>query len=114
MKKNKNEPRLSLTDLLCRRKMSLEQFAKEFGITTYEMLCIRCERMGVSPPTNEVFKDVFGDAVVSSPTEGIVVLEPIPVVHESTGEVLEPDEIVIEQSPTKPKRRKKSETLPQE
>lgn len=87
----KNMPRLKLVDLLRRRKMTLRQLLDEFGITTYAGLVIRCERMGVAPPPEEDFKVAFPDKPVNSPQEGVVVLEPPPVVDEISGREIDPE-----------------------
>lgn len=71
--KVKNVPRLKLTDLLRRRKMTLKSFMDEFGITTYEALAIRCKRLGVQTPDESAFTEL-NMPLVSSPTEGVVVL----------------------------------------
>lgn len=76
--KNKNLPKLTLVNLLRRRKTDLKQFLEDSGIVAYESLKIRCSSLGVSPPTPEEFKEAGGGAevpVVSSPTEGVVVVE---------------------------------------
>ena len=86
--KLRNTPRLRLTDLLRRRKLTLAKFVNELGITTYEALSIRCDRMGVAVPTLEEF-NALGIVVVSSPTEGVVVLDPPPVVEEQTGKPID-------------------------
>jgi hypothetical protein len=111
----KNQPRLNLKDLLRRRKMTLMQFLSEFGITTYEGLAIRCDRMGVTPPSQQDFNAVIPPEVyVNSPTEGVVVLEALPVIAESTGEVL-PDEETPPEAAGSPvmkrPRRKKEDRL---
>lgn len=87
----KNMPRLKLADLLRRRKMTLRQLLDEFGITTYEGLVVRCDRMGCAAPTEAEFKVAFPDKPVNSPLEGVVVLEPPPVIDEITGKQIDPD-----------------------
>jgi hypothetical protein len=91
----KNMPKLKLGDLLRRRKMSLKQLLGEFGITTYEGLVIRCDRMGVLAPTLDEFKLAFDTGPVNSPTEGVVVLEPPPVIDEISGRKIDPEAPVI-------------------
>lgn len=74
----KSYSRICLLDLLRRRKTSLKKFLNEFGIISYELLKIRCNSMGVIPPSEEDFSAVIGSPVMhglSSPTEGIVVLD---------------------------------------
>lgn len=69
--------KVSLADVLRRRRRSLQQFLTENGIVTYELLVARCSNMGISPPTHEEFATVTGGVVpkVSSPTEGVVVVD---------------------------------------
>ncbi len=69
----KNVPRLGLSDLLRRRKMTLGTFMHEFGITTYEALSLRCKRLGVQPPSLDDYASIHVP-VVSNPTEGLIVL----------------------------------------
>lgn len=56
--------------------MTLAHFLSEQGIATYEGLKVRCSNIGVDPPSVEIFELARGP-VVSSPAEGIVVLEHI-------------------------------------
>lgn len=92
----KSLSKVFLTDLLRRKKVTLEKYLKETGIVTYELLVSRCESSGLVPPSHEEFLTSRGDNSVtpsiSSPTEGVVVLEPPPVikiVSENDGSVLE-------------------------
>jgi len=72
----KNMPKINLNDLLRRRKMTLIQFLNEFGITTYEALLSRCERIGVNPPDLEEFTTIFQSTnVTNNPQDGVVVIE---------------------------------------
>jgi len=87
----KNMPKLKLGDLLRRRKMALRQFLDEFGLTTYEGLVIRCDRMGVQPPNETDFKAARPSDPVNNPTEGVVVLEPPPVIDDISGRKIDPD-----------------------
>lgn len=74
-------PPLSLEQLLRRRKkareLNLAGFLREWGIATYDLLLIKCDRMGVAPPALHVFETALGDgkSSVSSPAEGVVVCE---------------------------------------
>jgi len=90
MKNANNAPGLKLINLLRRRRLSLKQFITEFGITTYEGLTSRCQRMGVTPPTLQEFEEV-APPIVNSPTEGVLVLDVPPVVKEITGKEIDPD-----------------------
>lgn len=81
--KSKNLPKLSLLNLLKRRKINLALFLKESGIVTYETLKTRCDSLGVEAPSLEEFKEASGHEEVpsvSSPTEGVIVLNPAPEV----------------------------------
>ena len=91
----KNMPKLKLSDLLRRRKMTLRALLDEFGITTYEGLVIRCDRMGCAAPSEAEFKVAYPTGPVNSPTEGVVVLEPPPVVDDITGRKIDPEAPVV-------------------
>lgn len=70
---------INLTDLLRKKKTTLESYIKENGIVTYELLSARCGSLGVVPPPEKDFLNAMGNPVtpeISSPTEGIVVLNP--------------------------------------
>lgn len=89
----KSLSRIALTDLLRRRRTNLENFLNDMGIVTYELLVSRCASMGVTPPSEEQFLKARGNQVtheISSPTEGIVVLNPPPV-DDTLEEPLESD-----------------------
>lgn len=78
----KSISKVSLVNVLKRRHSSLKNFLKETGIVTYELLKNRCDSMGVIPPDDQEFLTASGmDSVnqlstVSSPAEGLIVLEP--------------------------------------
>ena len=98
MIKLKNIPKIKLMDLLRRRKTTLLRYLDEFGITTYESLNERCDRMGVTSPSLEEFVNVRPlPPVVNSPTEGVVVINPISerseekITIDTTEEVITPD-----------------------
>jgi len=108
----KNTPKLKLIDLLRRRKMSLKTLCTEFGITTYEGLVIRCNRMGVAEVPEEEFNAAVGTLRVTSPTEGVVVLEPLPPPEfdaEEFEEVVYDEFAPLPTEPPQKKRRKKKE-----
>lgn len=90
MVKQKSPPGMKLLDLLRRRRLTLRTFIDQFGITTYEALQERCARMGVQAPTVNEWT-VVAPEPVNSPTEGVVVLEPPPVIQEASGKTLDPD-----------------------
>jgi hypothetical protein len=75
---------VSLEKMLKRRKMSLATFLTEQGISTYESLRARCATIGIVPPSEEEFLQVSGP-IVSNPQEGVVILEPIPIINDATG-----------------------------
>lgn len=112
----KNMPKLRLADLLRRRKMTLKQFLNEFGITTYEGLASRCERMGVVPPPGHEFL-ATALTVVNNPSEGIVVVELPVVVHDDVAEVADDqtdlvpvgEDPQVTSDPSQKKPRKKKE-----
>lgn len=89
--KIKKLPPIRLVDLLKKKKTNLKNFLSSSGIAAYQTLLQKCEKMGVSPPTEEEFKSVVGP-VVSSPQEGLVVLDPPDLVKDSTGEKIAVDE----------------------
>ena len=95
--KVKKLPPIKLVDLLKKRKTNLKQFLASSGVTTYVTLELKCNSMGVSPPTHEEFQDAVG-AIVSSPQEGVVVLDP-PVLLKDTGEKVQVDEIKVTSEP---------------
>lgn len=109
--------KVSLSDILRRRRKTLKQFLLDTGIVTYETLSTRCSSMGVLPPSEEEFNDAAGKSsngefIASSPTEGVVVLEPPQLVEESTGKLhdvedLDPPGIDVEVITTAAKSGKK-------
>lgn len=92
----KSISKVGLSDVLRRRRRTLSQFLTENGIVTYELLTARCDSMGVLPPSQQDFTVASGGVVpqVSSPTEGVVIVEVEPKhpVSESTGRPLESDD----------------------
>lgn len=81
----KNTPRLKMTDLLRRRKMTLKQLMDGFGITTFSGLDNHCNRIGVVTPSQDDFELATKGKQVNNPTEGVVVIEPAPVIAEASG-----------------------------
>jgi hypothetical protein len=72
--------RVTLENLLKKRKKTMEEFMNELGIVSYESLKNKCENMGVQPPSEQEFMNATGNSALpkySSPAEGIVVLLPI-------------------------------------
>lgn len=77
--KLKNQEKLSLQDLLARRKTTFESFVKEKCIVTFEDLAKECKRLDLREP-DSTFKQKFQvvseiDNSVSNPKEGIIVID---------------------------------------
>lgn len=73
----RSQSKISLQDILKKKGKSLKRFADELGIVSYELIKVRCNGMGVIPPTEQEFNDAMGNLLVpgiSSPTEGIIVI----------------------------------------
>lgn len=88
----KNQPKLTLADVLRRRRSTLVVLVGELGLTTYAGLTNWCRRMGVVPPDEAQFLVAFPAAGrVNSPQEGVVVLPAPPVIAETTGAPLDPE-----------------------
>lgn len=110
----KNLPRLKLTDLIHRRRMTLRRLMDEYGIITYASLVSRCERLGVQEPTLEEY-EIAMPALVTSQSEGVVVLEApqsVPADHElteplATGTGQDDDPLVTPDGLTKKLRKRK-------
>jgi len=104
-------------DILRRKKKTLKDFLTDSGIAAYETLAERCSSMGVTVPDVEMFNLAIGkkseiEFAVSSPTEGIILLEPPPIVEETTGkqeniEDLDPPSIEVEIITQQDKKKKK-------
>lgn len=87
-----HQPKLRLTDLLKRRKSTLKQYIDEHGISTLESLRESCMRIGVAAPSEEEFHAIMPKvASVSHPQEGVVVVDPLPIIDEMTGRVIDFD-----------------------
>lgn len=71
----RNLPQIKLSDLLRRRKSNLKKFVNDLGISTYDSLKENCTRIGVQPPLEDEWLKVRDD-FVTSPTEGIIVIDP--------------------------------------
>lgn len=72
--------KVTLENLLKKRKKTMQEFMGELGIFSYESLKNICNSMGVQPPTEQDFSNAIGNPSLpqySSPTEGIVVLTPL-------------------------------------
>lgn len=89
----KGQPALKLNDLLRKRKTSLKKFITETGITSYGKLQEKCQKLGVSAPSEEEFKAIVPEPVTLQ-QEGIVVLDPPPLIKEGTGQKIEIDDFV--------------------
>ena len=90
--------KVTLLSLLKRRKSDLKRFLSDTGIVTYELLKSRCDSMGVIQPEEKDFinasgVNAAGIALVSSPTEGLIVLDPPKIINELTGKEVEMPDI---------------------
>jgi hypothetical protein len=88
--KIKKLPPIKLTDLLRKRKTNLKNFLSSCGIVAYSTLLQKCDKMGVSAPSEEEFKTAIGKQPISSPQEGVVVLDP-PMLVVDSGKKIEVD-----------------------
>lgn len=77
LRMNNSVPKFGLMNLLKRRKSTLKLFLSEFGITTYAGLCEMCQKIGVAPPTEQIFNNSLSvDKMnVNNPSEGVVVIQ---------------------------------------
>jgi hypothetical protein len=111
MRMHKNSiSRVNLMDILRRRRKTLAKFLEETGIITYELLKSRCASMGVNPPSNEQWFDVVGRGLpsISSPAEGLVVLEPIKAEVNAESQAVELEISSIQEPEAKKKKVKKT------
>jgi len=97
--------KVTLLNVLKRRKSNLKRFLEETGIVTYELLLTRCDSMGVIPPEEQEFLDATGaeakgTATVSSPAEGVIVLNPPKIVNELTGQREEIPDVKVDSADT--------------
>lgn len=88
----KKLPPIKLVDLLKKRKTNLKKFLETYGIVAYSTLQQKCDSLGVSPPSEQEFKENVNSSA-SSPQEGIVVLDPPSLVKETTGELISVDDL---------------------
>lgn len=86
-----HRPRLSLADVLRRRKTDLKTFIDNLGLTTYAALDIWCGRLGVSAPSEAEFHAVMPPRRLNSAQEGVVILEAPPVVDDISGRQIDPE-----------------------
>lgn len=108
----KSLSRVSLLDLLRKKRSTLEKFLDDTGIVTYEKLVERCSSIGVVPPSVEQFHKAMGSPMtheVSSPTEGVIVLAPLPDLPEvqDDSQVSQEEESISELPETAPKTPRK-------
>lgn len=76
---------IKLENLLRRRKTTLSKFLQERGISTYSALESVCSRLGVVTPSLEAFEACV-PSYVSDPGAGVVIIPPLDIVDEATGE----------------------------
>lgn len=117
----KSLSKLTLLDLLRRKRKNLETYLNEAGIVTYDRLVRSCTSIGVVPPSEEQFLEARGNPVtpdISSPTDGILVLNPpeeIDLAASSIAESAEPtasEELVTDQPKPSKKKKKQQESDP--
>jgi len=97
----KGQPALKLNDLLRKRKTTLKKFINETGITSYGKLQEKCQKLGVSAPTEDEFKAIIPEPVTQQ-QEGIVVLDPPLLIKEGTGQKIEIDAFLKSQVDVEP------------
>jgi len=105
----KSISKLTLESLLRKKRSNLQSFLKEAGIATYDRLVSRCDSIGVVPPTETQFRETMGNPTIhefSSPTDGIVVLNPPP--DDATEERSPEETVEILQDTPKKKKKKQS------
>lgn len=96
----KNKPNLTLENLLRRRKQNLKDFINEAGIQSYAGLVNYCRRLGVTEPSDIVYKKIAKKQVTSQ-QDGIVILEPIDEQEDNVN-------LDVDGSKKKKKRKKKT------
>lgn len=84
-KKYQKKSLIGLEDLLRRRRSTLKKFISDRGVSTYKSLDEICSRLGVKVPSVEAFEAAV-PSYVSNPAEGVVVVPPLDVITESTGD----------------------------
>ena len=108
----KSLSRVTLESLLRKKKTNLQGFLRETGIVTYELLAERCASIGVVPPSVSQFLEAKGNPVtheVSSPMEGIVVLNPIEEIDRNVVEDHDAEVLGNIPVPKKSKKKKSSD-----
>lgn len=95
----RNLPQIKLSDLLRRRKSNLKKFVNDLGISTYESLKENCTRIGVQPPLEDEWLKVRDD-FVTSPTEGIIVIDPPDFLKDD-------NRVIFTENPVLKKKKKK-------
>ena len=90
----KGLPKIKLTNLLKKRRTTLKEFLKNSGIASYQTLLSKCEKMGVESPSEVDFNLALGN-VVSSPQEGLLVLDSPSLVKDSSGDQIQVEKFEI-------------------
>lgn len=88
----KSTSKLQLMKFLKRRKMTLKKFLLEQGVSTYFELKNICFSFGVECPTEEQFNSATIQEIVTNQSEGVVVIEPLPIFNEN-GQRIDNDDI---------------------
>lgn len=106
-------PKIKLTDILRRRKVTLQTWAHQSGIQTYEQLTRHCKVIGARPPSVQDW-EASRPVVATVQTEGIVHIDvaPIVVIDEQTGELTsdsfetETPDVTLDAAPVKPTKNR--------
>lgn len=70
----KNQPKVTLEQVLKRRKVTLKEYVKDVGVQTYGGLVALCARLGVTPPGEEKYMGEINPPLVTSQQDGVVVI----------------------------------------
>lgn len=109
----KGLPKIKLLNLLKKKRTNLKEFLSNSGIASYQTLLLKCANMGVDSPSEQEFNDALGP-IVSSPQEGVIVLDPPNLVKDQTGAKIQVDDFKIPQpiSSQKNPSKKSKDRLP--
>jgi ATP-dependent helicase/DNAse subunit B len=86
--------------------MTLQSFLAEQNITNFEALKLKCINIGVEWPSEDIFNKLK-TPVVTNQNEGIVVIEPLIIVQESSGKERQEEDFLEEVLPKKQRKSKK-------
>lgn len=107
----KNEPQLTLTRVLQRRRSSLSALVNELGLSTYASLVAWCRRMGLVPPDEQQFLSSLPSVEpVNDPQEGVIVLDALSPDETSAAETLSWEPSFVQEAHQKKRRPKKEDS----